>query len=87
MQDAESCDEDIRQLRENQSDLGKSLEDKQIMVQQLQGQVDEMEREAELLGDNKFRVGVKWVGLIFGPFCSLDTEIVLVFELSSYLHW
>lgn len=73
MQDATSCDDDIRQLRENQAELGKNLEEKQIVVQQLQGTVDTLEGDVERFSDLKQRV--IFINLIlehmFILFCSL----------------
>ncbi|XP_076810379.1 coiled-coil domain-containing protein 40-like [Clavelina lepadiformis] len=51
--DAVTCDEDIRQLRENQADLGRNLEEKQLVVQQLQGSVDALEGDVERLNEVK----------------------------------
>ncbi|XP_039265191.1 coiled-coil domain-containing protein 40-like isoform X1 [Styela clava] len=51
--DANACDEDIRQLRENQAEVSRSLEEKQITVQQLQGNVDTLEGDVEHLAELK----------------------------------
>uniref|UniRef100_H2XUM1 Coiled-coil domain-containing protein 40 n=1 Tax=Ciona intestinalis TaxID=7719 RepID=H2XUM1_CIOIN len=53
--DAETCDTDIRQLRENQAEVGRNLEEKQIAVQQLQGMVDTLEGDIEHLAEIKQR--------------------------------
>ncbi|XP_078491914.1 coiled-coil domain-containing protein 40 [Ciona intestinalis] len=53
--DAETCDTDIRQLRENQAEVGRNLEEKQISVQQLQGMVDTLEGDIEHLAEIKQR--------------------------------
>ena len=46
----------MRQLRENQAELGKNLEEKQVVVQQMQGTVDTLEGDVERLSDLKQRV-------------------------------
>jgi len=56
MQDAAACDDDIRQLRENQSEITRNLEEKQLIVQQLQGTVDTLEGDVERWDEIKQRV-------------------------------
>lgn len=51
--DANACDEDIRQLRENQAEVSRSLEEKQLTVQQLQSQADTFEGDIEHLAEIK----------------------------------
>nr|CAB3228553.1 coiled-coil domain-containing protein 40 [Phallusia mammillata] len=53
--DASSCDDDIRQLRENQSEINRNLEEKQITVQQLQGTVDTLDGDCERWEEVKMR--------------------------------
>merc|ERR1712183_972717 len=53
--DINVCDNDIKQLREHQAELGESLEEKQKNVQTLQQNLDQLSAEIENLFDTKQR--------------------------------
>lgn len=53
IQDASNCDIEIRELREGQQELSHGLEDKQITVQQLQGNADTLDGDVERLVELK----------------------------------
>jgi hypothetical protein len=55
-QDANECDDEIKALRDHQIDLSKSLEEKQVNVQQLQGTSDTLDRDVESMIEMKQKV-------------------------------
>ena len=57
LQDAGSCDEEIKELREHQGELSESLEQKQINCQQLQGSSDTLDGDISRLVELKQKVG------------------------------
>lgn len=55
-QDANSCDNEIRDLRDNQQEISHVLEEKQRNVQQLQSSADTCDGDIERLMEQKQRV-------------------------------
>ena len=55
-QDANECDTEIRQLREHQVELSKSLEEKQVNCQTLQGNADTLDGDIEKMMELKQKV-------------------------------
>ncbi len=55
-QDANTCDIDIRELRDNQGELSGQLEEKQLNVQQLQASSDTLDGDIERLMEQKQKV-------------------------------
>ena len=51
-----TSDEDIKQLKKSQEDLGRSLEEKQRTVQQLQDQLEDLDDKIQNLLENKQKV-------------------------------
>lgn len=56
IQDANRCDDEIRELREGQSDLSGQLEERQLTVQQLQSTTDSLDGDIERLLEHKHKV-------------------------------
>ncbi|KAK6170441.1 hypothetical protein SNE40_018834 [Patella caerulea] len=55
IQDANACEDEIRQLHQHQQILSHQLEDKQLNCQQLQGSADSMDSDIERLAEMKQR--------------------------------
>ena len=56
LQDANGCDEEIRELRDAQSDITGQLEERQMTVQQLQTSADTLDGDIERLLEMKQKV-------------------------------
>ena len=56
-QDAGRCDDEIQEYREHQQELAGQLEDRQLNVQQLQSNADNLDADIERLHDAKQKVG------------------------------
>lgn len=55
-QEANSCDGEINELRDHQTDLSQQLEQRQINVQQLQGEADTLDSDVENMVELKQKV-------------------------------
>ena len=64
LQDANECDEEIKGLREHQVDLSKSLEEKQVSCQQLQGSADTLDGDIEQMLQLKQKVSPSLILLL-----------------------
>lgn len=53
--DANSCDEEIREYRDHQHELSNSLEERQLNVQQLQGNTDTLDGDLERMLETKHK--------------------------------
>ena len=69
-QDANKCDDDIHELRQNQQELNQQLEERQLNVQQLQSSADTIDGDIERLIEYKHKVLCAFVTLYHG--CALD---------------
>ncbi len=74
VQDASSCDSEIRELRENQQELSAQLEQRQLAVQQLQGASDALDGDIERLAEQKQKVQNCCVCSFTCPFFTLTRE-------------